>query len=266
LPWEIELTQDVAVVRMTSNRVNKQNPEFFADLTDTFDRLDQDYPRSPIVLTGIDEIFSVGIDFEYSFELFQKREPAETLAWFDAFRGAMLRVFKTLRPTVAAVNGHVFAGGVILALGCDFQVGRSGDYQCAINGVPVGIPMPSVYTALIRHRLGTAVATEAILTGRSYSPSEALEAGFFHAVVDSERLIPTAIEKARCVTAACMPAFEHSKRMLLAPALARMDSLCEELDRVTAEVISSAPLLEAQRESLVLLRQRRKRETPSRGR
>jgi enoyl-CoA hydratase len=266
LPWEIESIQDVAVVRMTSNRVNKQNPDFFVDLMDAFDRLDKEHPNSPIVLTGMDEIFSVGIDFEFSFELFGKRDPEQTLAWFEAFRGAILRVFRTLRPTVAAVNGHVFAGGVILALGCDFQVARSGNYQCAINEVPVGIPMPSVYTELIRHRLGTAVATEAILTGRPYSPQEALEAGFFQAVVESEQLIPAAIEKARCVRAACMPAFEHSKRMLLAPVLARMETLSEDLDRDTAQVISSAPLLEAQRESLAMLRQRHNRDTPTKRR
>jgi enoyl-CoA hydratase len=188
------------------------------------------------------------------------------MAWFEGFRGAMLRVFETLRPTVAAVNGHVFAGGVILALGCDFQIGRAGNYQCAINEVPVGIPMPSVYTELIRHRLGTAVATEAILTGRSYSPAEALDAGFFHEVVEVEQLLPAAIEKARCVTPACMPAYEHSKKMLLAPVLARMESLSEPLDEGTAAVISSEPLLHAQKQSLALLKQQRERGASKRGR
>lgn len=258
MTWEIEPVDDVVVVRMNTSRVNKQNPEFFADLIEAFDRLDRDYPENPIVLTGHGEIFSVGIDFEYSFPLFQQEDPGATLAWFDDFRGAMLRVFRTLRPTVAAVNGHVFAGGVILALGCDFRIGRAGDYQCAINEVPVGIPMPSVYTELIRHRLGTAVATEAILTGRGYSRPEALDAGFFNAVVDAEALIPAAIKRARCVTTACIPAYEHSKRMLLAPVLQRMESMCHELDRQTAEVISSEPLLSAQRQSLALLHGRRK--------
>jgi enoyl-CoA hydratase len=256
--WEIEQFEGVAVVRMTSNRVNKQNPHFFADLMGAFDRLDRDFPRSPIVLTGVGEIFSVGIDFEYSFPLFQRQDSDATWEWFEAFRDAMLRVFRTPRPTVAAVNGHVFAGGVILALGCDFQIARAGAYQCVINEVPVGIPMPSVYAELIRHRLGTAVATEAILTGRSYSPAEALHAGFFQAVVEEEQLIPTAIEKARCVSPACMPAYEHSKRMLLAPVLALMDSMCEPLDRTTARVISSDGLLEAQKQSLSLLQARRK--------
>src|SRR6185436_9862494 len=104
--WEIERFDGVAIVRMVSSRGNKQNPEFFADLQEAFDRLDRDHPRAAIVLTGTGSIFSVGIDFEYSFALFQRRDLDAIRAWFREFRGAMLRVFRTLRPTVAAVNGH----------------------------------------------------------------------------------------------------------------------------------------------------------------
>src|SRR5712691_8726963 len=227
--WEIESFEGVAIVRMLSSRVNKQNPGFFADLNEAFDRLDRDHPRSPIVLSGTGSIFSVGIDFEYSFALFQRQDLDAIRTWFREFRGAMLRVFRTLRPTVAAVNGHAFAGGLILALGCDFRVAQTGDFRCGVNEVPVGIPMPSVYTELIRHRLGTAVTTEAILTGRTYSPEQALAAGIYQQVVEPEELIPAAVQWARCVSTECMPAYEHSKRMLLAPVLERMASMSESL-------------------------------------
>jgi len=255
--WEIEPFQGAALVRMTSSPVNKQNPRFFADLTEAFDRLDRDHPRSPIVLTGTGAIFSVGIDFEYSFALFERRDQDAIRAWFREFRGAMLRVFGTLRPTVAAVNGHAFAGGLILALGCDFRVARTGEFRCGVNEVPVGIPMPSVYTELIRHRLGTPVATEAILTGRTYAPEEALAAGIYQEVVDPEQLIPVAVRWATRVSGECLPAYEHSKRMLLTPVLERMASLSEPLDNeTTAEVIASEPLLQAQQQSLARLRRR----------
>ena len=50
--WEIEPFDGVAIVRMLSSRGNKQNPEFFAELIEAFDRLDRDHPHAPIVLTG----------------------------------------------------------------------------------------------------------------------------------------------------------------------------------------------------------------------
>lgn len=256
--WEIEPFDGVAIVRMRSSRGNKQNPEFFAELIEAFDRLDRDHPRSPIVLTGTGQIFSVGIDFEYSFALFQRRDLDAIRAWFKEFRGAMLRVFGTLRPTVAAVNGHAYAGGLILALCCDARVAQAGDFQCGINEVPVGIPMPSVYTELLRHRLGTPVTTEAILTGRTYTPDEALAAGIYQQVVDPERLVAAAVERARCVPSECLPAYEHSKRMLQTPVLQLMSALSEALDNeTTAPIIASEPCLQAQAKSLALLRQRK---------
>jgi enoyl-CoA hydratase len=257
--WGIELFQGVAIVRMSSSEVNKQNPEFFADLNEAFDRLDRDYSRSPIVLTGVGSMFSVGIDFEYSFALFQRRDKDALRAWFKQFRGAMLRVFRTLRPTVAAVNGHALGGGLILALSCDFRLAAAGDFRCGVNEVPVGIPMPSVYTELIRHRLGTPVSTEAILTGRTYSPEQARVAGIHQQVVEPEQLIPAAVQWARCVPTESMLAYEHSKRMLLTPVLERMHSLSESLDNeTTADVIISEPLLQAQKQSLAHLRGRKR--------
>lgn len=256
--WEIEPFDGAAIVRMRSNRANKQNPEFFADLIEAFDRLDRDHPRSPIVLTGTDDFFSVGIDFEYTFALFQRGDLDAIRTWFKGFRGAMLRVFGTLRPTVAAVNGHAYAGGLILALCCDARVARRGDLHCSVNEVPVGIPMPSVYTELIRHRLGTPTATEAILTGRTYTPEEAVAAGIYQQVVDPERLIPQAVERARCVAPECLPAYEHSKRMLQTPVMQVVASLSEALDdETTAPVIASEPCLRAQARALALLRQRK---------
>jgi enoyl-CoA hydratase/carnithine racemase len=118
--------------------------------------------------------------------------------------------------------------------------------------------MPSVYTELLRHRLGTPVTTEAILTGRTYTPEEALAAGIYQQVVEPERLVSAAVERARCVSPGCVPAYEHSKRMLQTPVTQLMASLSEPLDNeTTAPVIASEPCLRAQAESLALLRQRK---------
>ena len=68
--WTIELVDDCAVVIMNTNKVNVQNDSFFADLHDAFDRLEREFNPYPIVLTGQGDIFSAGIDFQYSFNIF----------------------------------------------------------------------------------------------------------------------------------------------------------------------------------------------------
>ncbi|NEU97101.1 enoyl-CoA hydratase-related protein [Bradyrhizobium uaiense] len=58
------------------------------------------------------------------------------------------------RPTVAAINGHAYAGGFITAIDYDHRIASKGPLQFALNEVPIGIPMPAVYCEIIKHAIG----------------------------------------------------------------------------------------------------------------
>jgi enoyl-CoA hydratase/carnithine racemase len=73
--------------------------------------------------------------FRLHFPLFARRSIREVDAWFEAYRATNLRIFTYPRPTVAAINGHAYAGGLITALGCDLRIGVVGDLQFALNEV-----------------------------------------------------------------------------------------------------------------------------------
>jgi hypothetical protein len=62
-------------------------------------------------------------------------------------------------PTVAAINGHAYAGGLITALGCDYRVASEGALQFSLNEVPIGLPMPAVYCEIIKHAVGPRAAS-----------------------------------------------------------------------------------------------------------
>jgi enoyl-CoA hydratase/carnithine racemase len=70
MAWDIEVVDECAVVRMNTNKVNVQNDRFFADLHGAFDHLEREFSELPVVLTGQGGVFSAGIDFQYSFEVF----------------------------------------------------------------------------------------------------------------------------------------------------------------------------------------------------
>ena len=115
MAWSIERrTQHVALVTMNTNKANAQNPTFFDDLHRAFDRLEAEFKDCGVVLTGTGRVFSAGLDFDYHFPLFARRSIREVDAWFEAYRATNLRVFTYPRPTVAAINGHAYAGGLIL--------------------------------------------------------------------------------------------------------------------------------------------------------
>ncbi|MCI3274400.1 enoyl-CoA hydratase/isomerase family protein [Streptomyces cylindrosporus] len=77
--------------------------------------------ESPVVLTGTGTRFSAGLDLEEHFPLFAGDEAA-VASWFQGYRATSMRLFTYPRPTVAAVNGHAFAGGLITAAVCDHRV------------------------------------------------------------------------------------------------------------------------------------------------
>ena len=173
MAWDIEVTNGCAVVRMNTNKVNVQNEGFFADLHGAFDRLEREFSELPVVLTGQGDVFSAGIDFQYSFEIFGSGSLDIIREWYHAYRETNLRIFRYPRPTVAAVNGHAIAGGLITALDCDFRIAARKPAKFGLNEVPIGIPMPAAYVEIIKYALGDQVGALATLRGKLYALDEA---------------------------------------------------------------------------------------------
>lgn len=214
MAWDIEVVEGCAVVRMNTSKVNVQNDRFFADLHGAFDRLERDFADLAVVLTGQGDVFSAGIDFRYSFDVFGSGSHERIRQWYREYRATNLRVFQYPRPTVAAINGHAIAGGLITALDCDFRVAARKPALFGLNEVPIGIPMPAAYVEIIKYALGNQVGALATLRGKLYDLDEAMRLGFFHEVVDPDKLLTTAISYARCITPDCNTAYAMSKQAL----------------------------------------------------
>jgi enoyl-CoA hydratase len=213
MPWMIERKHDhVAVVTMNTNKVNAQDPAFFDDLQAAFDRLEAKFYDCAVVLTGIGAAFSAGRNFDHHFPLFARQSVKEINAWFDAYRATNLRLFTYPRPTVAAINGHAYAGGLITALGCDHRIASEGALQFSLNEVPIGIPMPAVYCEIIKHAIGSRAANELTLFGQVYDLATAAKMGVIDKTAVPGRLLDDAVAWAALVSPDCYPAYAFAKR------------------------------------------------------
>jgi enoyl-CoA hydratase len=230
MSWNIDTRGRVAIVTMNTNKVNAQNRAFFADLHEAFDRLEQHHPNSPVVLTGEGTRFSAGLDLDEHFRLFAGDTDA-VASWFQDYRATNMRLFTYPRPTVAAVNGHAFAGGLITAAVCDRRISVNEGARFGINEVPIGIPMPAVYLRMLAYAWGEPVAARASLQGQVYSTTEALDLGFVHELAPAEELLDRAIEIAELTPADCIDNYAYTKRALQAPALRDIADLSDPLDR-----------------------------------
>jgi len=227
--WTIERRGRVAVVTMTTNPVNAQNQAFFVDLHDAFDRLERDHPDSPVVLTGTGRRFSAGLDLDEHFRLFAG-DLAAVGAWFSGYRETNMRLFTYPRPTVAAVNGHAFAGGLITAAVCDQRIAVPDGASFGLNEVPIGIPMPAVYVRMLAYAWGEPAAARTCLLGEIFTPAQALALGLVRELVPAADLLDRAVAIAAQVPEDCLDQYAFTKRACQAASLRDIADLADPLD------------------------------------
>ena len=172
-----------------------------------------------LVITGVGSCFSGGLDL--------KAVPTYDRAQQQAMVMAVNRMFGRLYglplPTIAAVNGHAIAGGVILTLGCDYRIGAEGNYKLGLAEARVGVVYPVAAMAIVRSELAPATARTMVLTARNYNPREALEMGVLDELQPPDRLLARAMEVAGEMAALPRSAYRRIKRGLRAQALASID-------------------------------------------
>jgi enoyl-CoA hydratase len=215
-----------------------QNEAFIADLNATFDCLQTDHPECAVVLTGQPGSFCGGLDFETSWALLGSGDTVRIDAFFVAYRNMNLRLWTYPRPTVAAINSHAFAGGLLLALACDYRV-CSRDARLALNEVPIGIAMPAAYVEVIRYAVGSASASLLTLFGREIDAVEAARLGAAHAVAATDQVMNEARTIARSIHPDAMEGFAFTKRALQLPAVERIASVASVLDRELIPLLAS---------------------------
>lgn len=89
-------------------------------------------------------------------------------------------------PTVAAINGHCFAGAALLSLACDYRVMTDGakrnTWMC-MNEVDFGAPWPVSFAALVRAKVSATVTHKFAVEGHRFTPPEARESGLVDEIV-----------------------------------------------------------------------------------
>lgn len=222
----IERDGAVAVLRMEHGKVNAQDAELLAAVSEGVDEL-AGGGAPPLVITGAGRAFSAGVDLNR----FLEGGPAYVDRLIPALTGAFEAVFTYPGPTVAAVNGAAIAGGCILACACDRRLLAAGA-RIGASELLVGVAFPVAAVEILRHACGDH-AEEVILTGRLYEGEGAVATGIGHEVVDPDALEARAREVAAELGAAAHAPFRLAKAQLRRPVLER---IATDGPRVDAEV------------------------------
>lgn len=169
-----------------------------------------------LVLTGTGKFFCSGLNVEKFVSM-----SAEDMPRFGvAMLGFMRRLISLPIPTVAAINGHAFAGGAFVALGCDYRIMRADKGWICTSEVDVGVPIGDPMMGLLKAKLSPQIAREAALTGKRYTAEEALAVGMVDAISEEDALLDNATALAASMAGKERGIFGLIKKQLYADVIA----------------------------------------------
>lgn len=99
-----------------------------------------------------------------------------------SFKPVIAALLDLPMPTIAALNGHAAASGLIFALSHDYVFMRKDRGVLYMSEVDIGLPLPDYMSALVVAKVGTSIARrELLLSGKKIKGEEAVALG----IVDS---------------------------------------------------------------------------------
>ena len=179
------MQDNVATIRIDDGKRNALSPQVLREIYAALDRAESDH--AIVIITGRESVFSAGFDLHV-----MKRGGINALRMLRAGYALTARVMAYPYPVIVACNGHVLAMGVFLMLSADYVIGSRGDFKIAANEVAIGMTMPRVAAATLRHRLNPAAFQRAVALSEHFDVESALSAGFFDELVDPVDLMPRA--------------------------------------------------------------------------
>lgn len=214
---------------------NAIDETLLGDLLAAIERARGDDAVRAVVLTGAGAFFCGGFDLGSA-----RRDDAATARLNVLYRDAHLALLTLPKPTLAMVNGHATAGGFVLALACDYRLGREGDYKVGVNEVAIGASYPLVAHEIVALRLPHARAAELMLGAALYPASQAPRLGLVDELLPEDRFAATVLRRAARMGAFPRESYAHTKSRLIAAAVARVAAETPE-EAAAAAAIWSTP-------------------------
>lgn len=170
-----------------------------------------------LVTRGTGRFYSNGLDLAWLHE-----HPDELDAYVGRVHSLLERILTLPVPTIAAVNGHAFGAGAMLALAHDFRVMRSDRGYFCFPEVDLQIPFTPGMNALILAKLAPRAAVTSMTTGHRYGAEDARATGIIDAVASLEDLTAVASEMVRGVAGKDRATLGTIKAMMFADVVAAL--------------------------------------------
>ncbi|PKY07164.1 enoyl-CoA hydratase/isomerase family protein [Aspergillus campestris IBT 28561] len=167
--------KNIYLLTFTSPPDNRLTPDLINAFLLALDIIEHRYPKGVVITTsGIPKFYSNGLDLD-------------VVAATEGFlENALWKIFRRLltypMPTVALLNGHAFAGGLMLAMYHDYRIQNPAKGFLCINELEFGVPLQSPMMHVFREKLPPATFRTVVLGAKRFGGPEAQAAGIVDGV------------------------------------------------------------------------------------
>lgn len=244
-----------AVATVTLNRPevrNAFNDEVIAQLTQVFLELGGRADVRCIVLAASGTAFCAGADLNWMKRM-AGYSHEENIADAGALAEMLRVIYACPKPTIARVQGDVYAGGTGLVAACDMAISVDTAGYC-LSEVKLGL-IPATISPYVIRAMGARAAHRYFLTAERFDAAEALRIGFVHDVVAADMLDARVADMAKALVNAGPAAMKACKQLVQDVA---GQPITPELIAMTVRGIADIRVSEEGREGVQSFLQKRK--------
>ena len=188
-------------------------PGLIDEMHAALDTIQNSAGEACLVVTGDGKAFSTGFDLEY----FSTASADARQLLMDKAVELLDRLLAFPLPTVAAINGHAFGMGALVALACDYRYMRADRGYFCLPELDLKVTLPSGMMSLLRLKLAPPVLRDLLLTGKRVGGEEAVRLGIVDAVCAAEEVLQNAVSRASALAAKDRDTYGAMKRDLNHP-------------------------------------------------
>ena len=217
---DIIVEQSNGIITLTLNRPAKLNAlgaKLLEEAGDVIEKFEKEDEAKVLVITGAGRAFSSGADLTASVsgtDITAPGMPREVKIMPFAHYGRVYSLlYKTRKPTIAAVNGITVGAGLSLAAACDIRIAADTAAFGALF-VKRGLVADCGATFTLPRLVGSAKALEMMWTGEIIKAEEALQFGLISKIVPLDDLMDVALALATKIAEGPSLSIEAMKRMV----------------------------------------------------
>lgn len=186
----LQTVDGIAVLNLGDDE-NRFTPEFLETVHTLLDRVLAD-GAAGLVTTATGKFYTNGLDLDWL------AAHADQTQWYvGQVQSLLARVLTLPVPSVAAINGHAFGAGAMLATAHDFRVMRTDRGYFCFPEADIRIPFTPGMAALIQAKLTPQAAVASMTTGRRFGGPDAQAYGIVDAVATEDAITADALELLR---------------------------------------------------------------------